>query len=282
MNPPAPTILPISNVKYAGDTAPVFCDGGHILVPATLYRIKLYGHSSGDTELFCQNLATILDIDPARARSLLLDSPAVIKEGIEKEKAEEFCKLLEPIRALCIVEPVGGDFSEDVPSEAIAPVRLPESPEVDDLKKKAVFRSWIWMGALVLTVGTFLLFVAGGFMSSFWSLYHHNRPPATSSEGKAGSAASQAEPQPPDARPVSVGELQSQIDELEARIEVNRFNLAQAEEARDKLHRSARSTHTELEESALIIRDLTDRIRSDVAQLRTFKRRLEEIERAGE
>ena len=67
-------------------------------MPDTLYRIKLYGHSGGDTELFCKNLATVLDIDEQRARTLLRDAPAIIKEGIEKAKAEEFCKLLEPIQ----------------------------------------------------------------------------------------------------------------------------------------------------------------------------------------
>ena len=83
-------------------------------MPDTLYRIKLYGHSGGDTELFCKNLATVLDIDEQRARTLLRDTPAIIKEGIDKAKAEEFCKLLEPIQALCIVEPLGGEISEDV------------------------------------------------------------------------------------------------------------------------------------------------------------------------
>ena len=110
-------------------------------MPVTLYRIKLYGHSGGDTELFCKNLATILDIDEERARILLLDTPAIIKEGIEKEKAEEFCKVLEPIRALCMVEPLDGEISEDGTSAAIVSTPFPASPEADDLKKRASLRS---------------------------------------------------------------------------------------------------------------------------------------------
>jgi hypothetical protein len=246
-------------------------------VPAALYRIKLYGHSGGDTDLFCEDLAAILDIDPEKARALLLDSPAIIKEGIEKEKAEEFCKLLEPIRALCIVEPVDGEISDDAPPAAIGPATLKAIPEADDLKKEAGFRSWIWMGALAVAIGALLLFVGGGFISSFWSLYRHNRPPATSSEGNVGPAASQAEPESADAGSLSFEELQSQTDELEEEIESNRFKLAEAEKARDMLHRSARTSNRDLEQSALTIRDLKDRIRRDVAELKVLKRRLEAI-----
>jgi hypothetical protein len=243
-------------------------------VPATLYRIKLYGQSGGDTELFCKNLATILDIDEQRARALLRDTPAIIKEGVEKAKAEEFCKLLELIRALCIVEPLGGEISEDVSSVTAASTRLSQSPEADDLKKKA-FGSRIWTVALVVTIGAFLVFVGGGFISSLWNLYRHNRPPATSGPV---SNDSQAESSSADAGPVSVEELQAQIDELKARIESNRFVLAQAEEARGRLLGSPRSQSKDLEEQGLIIRDLKDQIRSDAAQLQILKRKLEEIE----
>ena len=63
------------------------------------------------------------------------------------------------------------------PSTTLASTRLPESPEADDLKKKAALRSRIWMVALVVAVGVLVLFVAGGFLSSFWNLYRHNQPP---------------------------------------------------------------------------------------------------------
>ena len=204
-------------------------------MPDTLYRIKLYGHSGGDTDLFCKNLATVLDIDEQRARTLLRDAPAIIKEGIEKAKAEEFCKLLEPIQALCIVEPLDGGVGEDVSIAALASTRPPESPEADDLKKKAAFRSRIWMVGLVGAIGVLVLFVGGGFISSFWNLYRHNQPPAPV-EGPAATG-TQAEPAPADAGPVSLEELLAQIDALEARIESNRFRLAQAQEARDRIAR---------------------------------------------
>jgi hypothetical protein len=251
-------------------------------VPVTLYRIKLYGHSGGDTELFCKNLATILDIDPERARSLLQDSPAVIKEGIEKQKAEEFCKLLEPIRALCIVEPINGEVSEEVPIAAVSSPRLADISEADDVEKESPRGSRIWMVALAAAVGFLLLFIGGGFLSSFLSLYRHNRPPATAPQGAGGSADTKAELQSTEAGPASFEELQTEIDTLEARIESNRFRLAEAEEARGKLHGSARTQNRDLEESALNIRDLKDRIRSDTSQLQILKRRMEEIEMGGE
>ncbi|MGO9572552.1 MAG: hypothetical protein ACLP5H_33970 [Desulfomonilaceae bacterium] len=247
-------------------------------MPVTLYRIKLYGHSGSDTPLFCKNLATILNIDEDRARTLLRDTPAIIREGIEKEKAEEFCKLLEPIRALCIVEPLDGEIREDDPSAAIVSTPLPASPEADDLKKDVSLRSWIWMVALVVTIGGFLLFVGGGFISSFWNVYHHNRPPVTAPEGGAVPSDSQAEQSSADAGPISIEELLAQIDALEARIASNRFRLVQAEEARNELHKSARSQNKDLVELALIIRDLKDQIRSDADQLKVLQGKMQEIE----
>ncbi len=247
-------------------------------MPGTLYRIKLYGHSGSDTELFCRNLAALMDIDAERARTLLSDAPAIIKEGIEKQKAEEFCKQLEPIRALCMIEPMDGEVIEKPPSEAIASTLLPESPEADDLKKKAARRSWIWTAALAATIGVLLIFVGSGVISSLWRAYHHNRPPATAPRGSAGPIDSQVEPLPADAGPVSFEELQAQVDELEARIESNRFRLAQAEQARDGLHRSPRTPNRDLEANALIIRDLKDEIQRDAAELKILKRRLEKME----
>lgn len=244
-------------------------------MPVTLYRIKLYGHSGSDTELFCRNLAALMDIDAEKARSILSDAPAIIKEGIEKQKAEEFCKQLEPIRALCIVEPMDGEVIEKAPSAAIASTRLPENPEADDLKKKAGLRSWIWTTALAATIGVLLIFVGSGVMSSLWRAFHHNRPPATA--GSPGPIDSQAEPLPADVGLVSPQELQAQIDELEAQIESDRFRLAQAQEALGKLYGSSRTSNQVLQEQALIVRDLGDQIRSDAAELKILKQRLEQI-----
>ncbi len=247
-------------------------------MPVTLYRIKLYGHSGSDTELFCRNLAALMDIDAERARTLLSDAPAIIKEGIEKEKAEEFCKQLEPIRALCIVEPMDGEVIEKAPSAAIASMPLPESPEADDLNKKAALSSWIWMVALAATIGVLLIFVGSGVVSSVWRAYHHNRPPAAAPEGNAGPVDSQVEPLPADAGPVSPQELQAQIDGLEASLESQKFRLAEAEAALGKLYGSSRTSNRDLQEQALIVRDLKDEIRRDVAELKILKQRLEEIE----
>jgi chromosome segregation ATPase len=100
-------------------------------------------------------------------------------------------------------------------------------------------------------------------------------------EGPAATG-TQAEPAPADAGPVSLEELLAQIDALEAKIESNKFRSAQAVEARDKLHRSPRSQSKDLEELALVIRDLSGQIRSDAAQLKDLKRRVQEIERSLE
>jgi len=251
-------------------------------VSVTLYRIKLYGHAGENTELFSKNLAAILDIDAERARALLLGAPAIIEEGIEKEKAEEFCKQLESIRALCIVEPLDGEISQDGPSAATGSTPLPASHEVDDFKKKAGLQSWIWLVALVTTVGAFLLLAAGGTISSFWHLYRQNRAAATSPAQGAQSAPSEPAPAAAEAGSVSVEDLLAQIDALNARLESERFTLAQTEEVLAGLYRSPRSQTKEFEEQALIIRDLRDQIRADSARLQTLLRKLEEIQGGNE
>ena len=223
-------------------------------------------------------MAALLHIDSERARTLLSDAPAIIKEGIEKQKAEKFRKQLEPIRALCIVEPMDGEVIEKAPSATIASTSLPEISEGDDLKKKAAFSSWIWTTALVATIGSLLIFIASGVMSSFWRSYHHNRPPAAAAEGSAGPIDSQAEPLPADAGPVSTQELQAQIDELEAGIESQKFRLTQAEEVLGKMYGSSRGSNKDLQEQALLVRDMRDQIRRDATELKILKRRLEEIE----
>ena len=123
-----------------------------------------------------------------------------------------------------------GEVIEKAPSATIASTSLPEISEGDDLKKKAAFSSWIWTTALAATIGSLLIFIASGVMSSFWRSYHHNRPPAAAAEGSAGPIDSQAEPLPADAGPVSTQELQAQIDDLEASLESQKFRLTQAEE----------------------------------------------------
>jgi hypothetical protein len=158
-----------------------------------------------------------------------------------------------------------------------ASTRLSQSPEVDDLKKKA-FDSRIWTVALVVTIGAFLVFVGGGFISSFWKLYRQNQPPAAAPGGGPVSNDSQAESWSADAGPVSVEELLVQIDALEARIASTRFELAQVEEIRDRMYGSPRSQSKDLKQQTLIVRDLRDQIQRDADQLQILKRRLEAIE----
>lgn len=251
-------------------------------MPGTLYRVKLYGHSSSDTELFCKNLATVLNIDAESAQALLLDTPAVIKESVEKEKAEEICRLLEPIRALCIVEPVNGEIDDDSPIASQARAVLSEVTEAVNLEKKATLRSWVWLVALGAAFGAFLLFFGVGFVSSLWHVYRHNRPAATSPAQSPASTDSRAESESVPDGPISIAELQDQIDTLEARIASNRFRLGQAEEALGALYRSPRSRNKDFEEQGLIIRDLRTRIRSDVAQLQVLQRKLGELQSGNE
>ncbi len=243
----------------------------------TLYRIKLYGHSDSDTELFCRNLAAILAIDEEKAQALLRNTPVVIKEGIPREKAEEFCKLIEQIRALCIIEPVDSEIHEDAVPATDRDFAL-QTRAMNEFAKKTSPGSWIWMAVLVVTAGGFLLFAGGSFISSIWSVYHQNRSTVSSPVQDAQSTTSGSGLEVAAPSPVSAEDLFARIDALKAGIESARFELAQAEEILAGLYKSPRSQPKEFEDQALIIKGLREKIRADLAQLQVLKGKLEEIE----
>jgi hypothetical protein len=68
------------------------------------YRVKLYGHVNPDADRFVTQLAAVLGVAPDEASALLTQAPVVIREGMERAKAQAFHETLNLIRALAILE----------------------------------------------------------------------------------------------------------------------------------------------------------------------------------
>ncbi len=77
------------------------------------YRIKLYGHTSSEPQKFLKNLAAFLGTDEQGAQALLEQAPVVIKEGLDKERANVLQEALSLMRALSILEPMEGQDEGD-------------------------------------------------------------------------------------------------------------------------------------------------------------------------
>lgn len=128
------------------------------IMPEPTYRIKLYGHTSSDGAAFSKNLAMILGIDADEARALLQDVPAVIKQGLPREKAASVVEALALIKALTIMEPEAGAE----PGAAAEPIPRADlgTPAVtwEELEEESPWRSWV-RPLLAVAVGLVLLVV---------------------------------------------------------------------------------------------------------------------------
>lgn len=80
---------------------------------ARRYRIRLYGHTNPEPQKFVKNLAALLGTDEQEARALLETAPVVIKEGLDKERANVLQETLNLMRALSIVETMDAEGTED-------------------------------------------------------------------------------------------------------------------------------------------------------------------------
>lgn len=87
------------------------------------YRIKLYGHVNPNADRFVTQLAAALGVSPDEARDLLMRVPVIVREGMERSKAQAFHETLNLIRALAILE------AEPQITPAIGPAGAAEDEE---------------------------------------------------------------------------------------------------------------------------------------------------------
>lgn len=75
-----------------------------------MYRVKLYGCTGSEPELFARFLAATLEIDPDKAQGLLQATPVVIAETGDRSGADRLKALIESRQGLCLVESDRDEF----------------------------------------------------------------------------------------------------------------------------------------------------------------------------
>ncbi len=144
----------------------------------TGYRIKLYGHTSEDPELFRKNLAAMLGKSEEEARELLLAAPVTIVEGVSQERAETLIEVLKSLQALCLVEAMEdqeGEASADssTSESAAAPkslsisTLLAEREPLLEPEQKEELKSHFWLGVTCAIGATIVLICLVGYILSF-------------------------------------------------------------------------------------------------------------------
>ena len=135
------------------------------------YRIKLYGHTTGDPEAFCRNLAAVLNIEIEDALRLLRQAPVPVAEDIDEKEAERLEGRLSAIRALSLVEPTTEDSPYQVPvlAEATAPAAA-TAPLPFRLPKDDTFRWLAWSGVFAVVLGISILFLVARCTSTYLQL----------------------------------------------------------------------------------------------------------------
>ncbi|GEM_PF-2051011 len=77
------------------------------------YRVKLYGFTGDNEDVFARSIATLVGVDAHRAGQFLKDVPVVIAEGLQKDRADSIVEALSIMKGLCLSEPMEGGGSAD-------------------------------------------------------------------------------------------------------------------------------------------------------------------------
>ena len=139
------------------------------------YQVKLYGFTSEDARAFCRDLARILGTTEEEAWSLLLDAPLVVKEGLDKARAQRLSETLVSISALCLMEPM--DEIEEEEGELEAPIPMLEVAETEPEPVKPDLWSFrIWSAVVAVTGAALPVFGAVEYFASYRNLYPAKGP----------------------------------------------------------------------------------------------------------
>jgi hypothetical protein len=153
--------------------------GNGSIMERAAYRVRLYGHTAENPEVFCNDLAQLLGISVEEAHGLLNVVPAVVAETRKLEQAEYLRHRLTGIRALALVDgPEALDMSVGATATAQTrghgPMLAAEASE-----KKDNLMARIWMILLVAVAGLALLVGSIVFLVQFRRMLAQNVPATT-------------------------------------------------------------------------------------------------------
>ncbi len=234
-------------------------------MPDPRYRVKLYGHTSEDSEDFCRELADLLGIAEKDALDMLDRVPVVVKTGLERLEVERFTDMLLSIRALFLVEPETGEESPvELPSQpAVQPQALPEiRPQPQDDSA----RSNLWLCLMAAAGGFLVIFCIVAYISSYSNLYREPVREAQPSDRKL----------LPQQGPVS-GAAASMVPLLEERIDTLAEEMNDLAASQRMLEKDIAATYGRADTDPLAMRAKQQELQTIRAKIASMNRELFEL-----
>lgn len=239
------------------------------------YRIKLYGHSSGDPDFFLVELAAILEITPEAARELLKSVPVVIKEGIPKKEAEHLQDLLHVIKALSLVEPTEeiAEAAGDLPDLQSDAQRLKQ--DLEEKERKETLRSYAMVGVAAAVAMIIAVWLLAGFFSSYSrsSAQNQAKPPIVETPPTELPAAA-----PPLSQAPNLSELYKEKESGEFRVQQLEFEMQLADQELRRLYAKYPNDPNSIREKKVEIAGYRDKLLAERAALKKLQTKVQAIE----
>ena len=180
------------------------------------YRIRLYGHTSPEPQKFIKNLAAFLCTDEQQAQAVLEQAPIVIKEGLDKERANVLQEALGLMRALSILEPMEGEeASEPTKLEAVDQILDAYRTSAQEAAEPWYTRRWVLGGT---AAGIIVLLLIG--VALVPGLRRTGRPvPAQNPPGRGAVMPDSQQPRQETYKGWSLEELNAELEAVDANIE---------------------------------------------------------------
>ncbi len=244
-------------------------------MPDVTYRIKLYGHSSGDPDFFLVELAAILEIDPKSARALLKSVPVVIKEGISKQEAEHLQDLLRVIKALSLVEPTEEihETARELPNPQSDAQSLKQ--ELDEKKQRETLRSYALVGVTAAVGAIIVVWLLAGFFSSYSRTSAQNvaKPPIVEPKSPEPSAATPTRRQAP-----NLADLYKEKESGELKVQQLEFEMRLAEQELTRLYSKYPNDPNSIREKKVEIARYRERLLAEKTALKKLQTQVQAIE----
>jgi hypothetical protein len=241
-------------------------------------RIKFYGYSGNDPDMFCRNLAALLNISSEQARTILTDvrdGPVVLAAGVEQKAAEKLQQLVQSKQGLCLLEPEQEEPEDATPAASGTWSSVPEQAETEVVEQRTPLVTKVVLIGLASLIAGFVIYTGSGFLSSVSNVRRHN-PEAVKPIGPPEQAQDE-EPQPSPARAAleARAALDERLRELEARLNALTVQLTMEEDYLRSQRAALMAGNPQFEQRKQNARDLRREIFLVNTELQLLKRRIE-------
>ncbi|MFH1116775.1 MAG: hypothetical protein V1792_22900 [Pseudomonadota bacterium] len=235
------------------------------------YRLKLYGQTTSDPDRFARKAAVLLEMSSGAVHSLMLDLPVILKKDLDEDRAQSLKNQLDALGALTIIEPMAGTAEGFLPVRTRPQVsawdRLREIWNGNETDPEARIYAALLIGAAVLlsTIVTF------GYSASLVKLFRQQAPIVSTDPAFASARSSPLHTGSNPTDSTRLMELDSGIDELDARIKTLQSQYHEADNMLQRVNSSFSANPGELFEHGREAADLRNEIRDAHSKLMHLK-----------